>query len=112
MTVLDELTEIEDLEVSKVSAVDAPATGSPGLFIKSRGPARVSAGADDDQKKCELCGGSGAILAGHRKCPTCHGSGTVAKSSSAEADAFQLQTTDEDPNAQDAITTQIGRAAC
>src|ERR1022692_3843234 len=103
MTVLDELTELDELELWKVSAVDRPANGSPWLLVKSRGPAKAAA--DDGQKECELCEGKGKILAGNRKCPDCHGSGTVAKSSSAEADAFELESTGEDPNDADVITS-------
>ena len=103
MTVLDEITELDELALSKVSAVDRPANGSPWLLVKAA--ARVSAEADDDQKECELCAGKGKILQGHRKCPDCKGSGTVAKSSSAEADSFQTASTGEDPNAQDVITS-------
>ena len=103
MTVLDEITELDELALSKVSAVDRPANGSPWLLVKAA--ARVSAEADDDQKECELCAGKGKILQGHRKCPDCKGSGTVAKSSSAEADSFQLESTGESVDAQDVITS-------
>src|ERR1039457_1895211 len=106
MTVTDlfDITELEELDVAKVSAVDRAANGQSWLLVKSRAPAKSAAPADDDQKECPLCEGSGAILQGHRKCPTCHGSGTVAKSSSAEADSFQLESTGESVAAQHAIT--------
>lgn len=67
-----EPTELVELDVEKVSGVEAPASGTTFLVLKA------SADGDDTQE-CSTCKGKGTILEGNRKCPDCKGSGQVAK---------------------------------
>lgn len=80
-----DVTEIVELDATKVSAVGAPANGTPWLLLK----------ASADQETCSTCEGKGTIMEGNRKCPDCKGTGSVAKSSSSEADEEQEELTDE-----------------
>lgn len=81
-----EPTEITELDVSKVSAVTAPANGTGFLLVKSAGeetgaggePAEPAEKADAEKVNCNLCDGSGKIRAGKVDCPDCDASGKVS----------------------------------
>jgi hypothetical protein len=79
-----DVTEITELQATKVSGVASPANGTPFLVLKATAPA--------DEKDCSTCKGSGKIREGNLKCPDCNGSG-VEKSDSAEADAEEDEVT-------------------
>lgn len=105
-TQTDDVTEITDLDVTKLAGVAAPANRAPFLLIKAKGSsgAKSDGAADDDTKTCPTCNGSGKIMEGHRQCPDCNGSGKVAadfeKSDSIEADEQEEEMTDEAAKAE------------
>lgn len=74
-----EITEIVELQATKVSGVASPANGTPFLLLKSAA-------------SCATCDGKGTIMEGNRKCPDCDG---ATKSNSAEADEQQELMTGE-----------------
>jgi hypothetical protein len=81
-----DVTEITELEATKVAGVASPANGTPFLLLKA---------AEDAKEDCPTCKGKGTILEGNRKCPDCKGSGEqAAKSDSAEADAEEEEVTE------------------
>ena len=89
-----EITELVDLNATRIDGVGSPANGTPWLMLKAT--------ADDDTVACKLCDGSGKIRAGHVTCPDCNGDGKVTpakaaaqKSSSKEADMIEELVTGE-----------------
>ena len=86
----DDVTELVELNATKVSGVSAPANGTPWLLLKAAAPdAEDATKADADTKPCPTCDGKGTIMEGNRECPDCGGTGKVAKSDSAEADEIE-----------------------
>jgi hypothetical protein len=68
-----DITELDELQASKVSGVQNAANGTPFLLLKAAAP------------KCSTCDDTGKIMEGNRDCPDCD----VSKSNSAEADAME-----------------------
>lgn len=79
-----DVTEIEELQATKVSGVGKPANGIPFILIKAAA----------ESEDCTTCKGKGTIMEGNRECPDCKGSG-VAKSDSDEADKQEDEMTGE-----------------
>lgn len=75
------VTEISELEATKVSGVGTPANGIPFILVKAAA------------EECSTCKGKGTIMEGNRKCPDCEG---AAKSDSAEADEQEDEMTKEE----------------
>ncbi len=77
------ISEIVELDASRLDGVKSAANGTPWLLMKAQADEPAEK-ADGDMKDCPTCDGSGKIMEGNRDCPDCDATGKVAKGETEE----------------------------
>lgn len=100
-----EVTELIEIDPSRVDAVGSPANGTEWLMLKAIDGtvvetevntdevlaeiAKADDNGSDDKGDCTTCDGSGKIMDGHRKCPKCLGTGNQPKVGQSEKELLE-----------------------